>query len=130
MKQIKPIKKRVTYRVKGTPYMSISLKMLYINEDAASLIGPMDYCTFSIDTKEQYIAINPANKDDEGAFKLSKVCESKNARRIETNRALMSFIKNGFPMWMLDKRLPITKGLTDTLYADFSMKIPVKEVVF
>ncbi len=128
LKQIKPMKKRPTYRKTNTPYMSISLKMLYINEDAAALVDQLDYCTISIDTKGQHIVVHPANKEDDGAFKLSTVCESKRARRIETNRALLSFIRSGFPMWMLDKRLPVVRGLDGSLIADYSMKIPTKEI--
>lgn len=127
IKQIKPLKKTSSHRERK-PYIRIGMKMIYINEEAGDLIGPTDYATFAIDTNGQHIIVTPSKKE-EGAFKLSTVCESNNARRVETNRALLSFIKSGFPMWMVDKRLPVVKGLDGSLIADYSMKIPTKEAV-
>ena len=127
IKQITTIKKRKTYRKAGEPYVSIGYKMLYINEDAGRLTGGMRYAHIGIDIQEQRLIISKAAEETPETFKLSKVCESGYARRIETNRSLLSLIKAGFPTWMIDKRLPVTQGLDGSLIADFSKRIPIKD---
>ena len=127
IKQITPLKKRKTYRKAGAPYVSIGYKMLYINEDAGRMTGGMRYANIGIDIQEQRLIISKAQEETPETFKLSKVCESSFARRIETNRSLLSLIKAGFPTWMIDRRLPVTQALDGSLVADFSKRIPIKE---
>lgn len=103
--------------------------MLMINTEAIELWGDAEYIRISIDTDDQVLIFSKAQKSDDDVFKLSKVCETKRARRIETNRALLSIIKAGFPMYMIDKRLPVKLLIDGSLAADFSMKIPIKEAV-
>ena len=127
-KQIKPLQKAANGPA-NYPYVRINPKMLMINSNAMALWGETDYMRISISTDEQILIFSKAHEGDENAFKLSTVCETRRARRIETNRALLSIIKAGFPLYMIDKRLPVKILMDGSLAVDFSMKIPIKEAV-
>ena len=127
IRQIKPMRK-LSSGGTGFPYVKLSPKMLFLNSDAMEMWGETDYMRISISTSEQQLIFSKAQKSED-SFKLSKVCETKHARRIETNRALLAIIKAGFPLYMLDKRLPVKILLDGSMAVDFSMKIPVKEAV-
>lgn len=127
-KQIKPLKKSANGPA-NYPYVRINPKMLMINSDAMALWGDTDYMRISISIDEQILIFSKAYEGDDGAFKLSRVCETKRARRIETNRALVALFRSGFPLYMADKRLPVKILMDGSLAVDFSMKIPIKEAV-
>ena len=78
----------------------------------------------SLSMDDRMLIISRAEKAED-SFKLSGVNETRNAKRIETNRALLSILKAGFPMYMVDRRLPAKRLLDGSLGADFSMLIPL-----
>ena len=89
-KAIKPVPKAKSCAIKDQEYVRLTNKMLYINAGAAKYLCG-DYIQILIDQKRELIKLVPCSKDDENAFKLSKVNETRGARRIETNNALQSF---------------------------------------
>lgn len=125
-KQIVPLKKCYSGRANG-PYVRFNNKMLYISDDASVMLGVPDYVRMSLMMDERLLVISRAEKAED-SFKLSSVKETRHAKRIETNRALLSVIKAGFPLYMLDKRLPVKKLLDGSIAGDFSALIPIKEV--
>ncbi len=118
-KRIMPIKKRSSRATPNEAYISITPKMLYISAAAWKLLRA-EYITIGIDTKALLVRIYSAKQGDEGAFKLSHVKETQHARRIETNNALLSFIRYGLPQSMLGKHLPCYLSLDGALLADYA----------
>ena len=126
-KQIMPEKKHS----RGTanfPYVRITPKMLFINKTAMDLWGDTGYIRISISTKDQTLILSKAEQAED-AFKLSTVCETRGAKRIETNNALVVLFRSGFPMYMTGKRLPVQVLADGSLAVDFSYKIPVREPI-
>ena len=117
--QIMPIKKRRSRAVPNDAHVSITPKMLYISAAAWKMLRA-EYITINIDPKLRVVRIYPAEPEDLGAFKLSRVKETQYARRIETNNALLSFISYGLPQSALGKRLPCSLGLDGALLADYA----------
>ena len=124
-KQIVPLKKTWSGKASG-PYVKIGPKMLYINNDASEILGDTNYIRMSLSLDDRLLIISKAEKAAD-SFKVSHVNETRSAKRIETNRALLSIIKAGFPMYMIDKRLPVKSLLDGSIAADFSMLIPVQQ---
>lgn len=122
-KQILPLKKCYSGRATGA-YVKFNQKMLYINSDASLMLGEPDYIRMSISIDDRLLIITKA-EEAEDSFKLSHVNETRHARRIETNRALLSILKAGFPMYMVDRRLPVKTLLDGSIVADFSMLVPI-----
>ena len=122
--QILPVKKAPS-RSAGEEYIRIGLKAFYISNGAMIKFGDTDYIRISIDKDNRVVIVSKAEKDVD-SFKLSHVCESQNARRIETNRSLLSIVRGGFPLYMIDRHLPVHLGLDGSLLADFSLPIPLK----
>ena len=125
-KQIIPIRKSYSGKAYNA-YVRFTEKMLYINNDASLMLGDTDYIRMSIALDERLLLICKAEKAKD-SFKLSRVNETLKARRIETNNALRSIIKAGFPLYMLGKRLPVKRLLDGSLAADFSMLVPIPGV--
>lgn len=125
-KQIVPLKKCWSGRASG-PYVKFNQKMLYINDDASVMLGVPDYVRMSLSLSDRALIITRAEKAED-SFRLSHVNETRHARRIETNRALLSVIKAGFPLYMIDKRLPVKQLLDGSIAADFSMLVPIAGV--
>ena len=123
LKQITPLKKHYS-KIGSKPSVRLSLKMLYINSAAMELLGCTEYIHMSLDLDNRRLIISKSEQDDT-SFKLSTVCHTQHARRIETNRALITIIKNGFPLYMVDKPLPVTRLLDGSIVADFSMPVPL-----
>ena len=126
-KQIVPVKKGSGYAAKY-PYVWFTNKMLMISNDAMILWGDTDYIRISINLKECVLILSKAEEAPD-SYKLSHVCETKYARRIETNNALLSIIQAGFPLYMMRKRLPVRVLADGSLEVDFSYKVPVKEPI-
>lgn len=118
-KAIKPVPKAKSCAIKDQEYVRLTNKMLYINAGAAKYLSG-DYIQILIDQKRELIKLVPCSKDDENSFKLSKVNETRGARRIETNNALQSFRNAGFPQGKLGKRLPISQSMDGALLVDFA----------
>ena len=123
-KQIIPIKKRSSGGT-NEPYVKFGPKMLYISSRAMEMFGEAGYIRMSISVVARRLIITKAEKAED-TFRLSRVNETKAARRIETNRALLSILKAGFPLYMVDRRLPVEILLDGSLAADFSLPIPLQ----
>lgn len=100
--EVIPTKKRSAppRGVRGKAYVRFTPKLLYINANAMRMLGPTDTVTISINAPERVMVITPG-----GPWKLSRVCETKDARRIETNGGLVSMLEYGFPKGMIGKYL-------------------------
>ena len=125
VQQVLPIKKSPRPH-EDRPYVRIGLKAFYISSDAMRAFGDTEYIRISLDKDNRIVIISKAPKAAD-AFKLSRVCETEHARRIETNRSLLALVRNGFPLYMIDRNLPASIGLDGSLQADFSALIPLKE---
>lgn len=99
-----PIKKRSAppRGIQGMAYIRYTNKMLYFSGPAIRMISIPETISISIDGPGRMMVIRP-----HGPFKLSKVCETEDARRIETNNALASMIEAGFPRGMVGKYLTL-----------------------
>ena len=108
-------------RVKSYPCIRFTYKSLYINNKAGQMLSS-DYITISIvkDKTLHAMRLSPSTKENENAFKLSSVCESKYAKRIETNRSLESILEAGFPKHLLGKNLPVLRLFDGSLLVDIS----------
>ena len=96
--EVTPKKKRCSPPpgVKGKAYVRFTPKMLYISGPAMRMLGMPESIGISVDGPGRAMVIRPG-----GPFKLSPVCETENARRIETNKALESLLEFGFPRGMI-----------------------------
>lgn len=118
-KVITPVKKAKSCVVHGQEYVRLTNKMLFINAGASKYLSS-DYIQIAIDKKQEVLKFIPCKKEDENAFKLSTVNETRGARRIETNRALQSIQDNGFPRGKLGKRLPVSLAIDGALLVDYA----------
>lgn len=100
--EVMPTKKRSAppRGVRGRAYVRYTPKMLYINAHAMRMLGDTETVSISINGPERMMVLTPG-----GPWKLSKVCETKDARRIETNGGLVSMLDAGFPKGMIGKYL-------------------------
>lgn len=101
---------KVRGKVSRSPCVRFTYKSLYINNEAGKLLNA-EYITISIlkDKGLHVLRLAPAKRDDDNSFKLSQVCESQYARRIETNRSLESILDAGFPRNLLGENLPVIR---------------------
>lgn len=127
MKQVQIRKKSKGPKRPDMPYVRYTQKMLYISSLAMRMIPGTEYITMAVDGPGHYMIIRPAEKDAENAFKLSMVCETLHARRIETNNSLLSVQDAGFPRWALGKYMPVTPGLDGALLVDLRPQIMMGE---
>lgn len=123
MKQVEIRKKSRGPKQPGIPYVRFTQKMLYISDTAMRMIPGAAYITMGVDAAGHYMAIRPAQKETPNAFKLSKVCETACARRIETSNSLLSVLDAGFPRWAIGKHLPASLGLDGALLVDLRPQI-------
>ena len=86
--------------VRGKPYVRFTPKMLYISSPAMRMLGETEWISISVNGPERVMILSPG-----GPWKLSRVCETKDARRIETNGGLVSVLDAGFPKGMIGKYL-------------------------
>lgn len=110
LKEVVPQKKRSgpPSWIKGKAYVRYTPKMLYLSGPAMQMLGMPEKIGISIDGPQRMMIIRP-----NGPFKLSTVCETQNARRIETNLALMSLLDAGFPKGMINKYLSVSTVTMD-----------------
>lgn len=100
-KRVVPIKQRHCPPRGTEAYVRITPRLAYISSGACKLWGDYERCEISIDAPNRVMVISP-----HGDWKLSPVCETKFAKRIETRNSTMSFLEAGFPKAMLGKYLP------------------------
>ena len=96
--------------VKGKAYVRYTPKMLYINGQAMEMLGFSDTISISVNGPEKVMVLTSG-----GPWKLSRVCETKDARRIETNGGLLSLMDAGFPKGMIGKYLMCHQDMTGSL---------------
>lgn len=96
--------------VKGRAYVRYTPKMLYINGQAMELLGHPETVSISINGPDRIMMITPG-----GPWKLSRVCETMYARRIETNGGLVALLDAGFPKGMIGKYLRVNQDMTGSL---------------
>lgn len=96
--------------MRGAPYVRYTPKMLYISGPAMELLGMPENVTISISGPDRMMMITPG-----GPWKLSRVCETKDARRIETNGGLVTMLEAGFPRGMIGKYLSVNTDMTGSL---------------
>lgn len=123
IKEIRPERKRNAppKGVRNKPYVRFTSKMLYISSAAMRLLGETEYVSLSINAPERFMIIT-----HNGPWKLCRVNEAKDARRIETNGGLLNILEAGFPKGMLGKYLMCH---TDMMGALVVSLIPDYEVV-
>lgn len=111
-REVMPKKKRSAppRGVRGRAYVRYTPKMLYINSQAMELLGMPENVTISISGPDRMMMITPG-----GPWKLSRVCETKDARRIETNGGLVAMLEAGFPRGMIGKYLTVNTDMTGSL---------------
>lgn len=117
--QITRIPKAKAYSIPGEEYLRLTIKSLYISSSAGKHL-PSDYVQLFIDPKQKLIKLIPCEKGEAEAFKLSRVKGTPDARRIDTNNALRSFVTCGFPQSRLGKRMPISMSIDGALIADYA----------
>lgn len=122
---IKKIPKGKTGKSVLDSYVRFTPKSLYLNNGAMQMIPGVDFVQMSIDVPGHVLCVIPASCSSDYSFKLSSVNETKHARRIETNNALLSLLDAGFPRGMIGKRLPVMKGLDGSLIVDLRPQIPL-----
>lgn len=122
MKQIMPEKKRPSKNMIGGPFAVVDFKKIYLNNESGKMLNPGNgdlWVTIGIDKPNSLVTFTKCLPDTEGAFKMSRVCETEFARRIETNRALSAIIRAGFPLGMLGKQLPVSLLMDGSIMADY-----------
>ena len=101
-KAVQPKKQR-HYRPRGVgSYVRITPRLFYISSEACKEWGEHERCNISIDAPHNVMVLTPYQGGD---WKLSSVCETKYAKRIETRNSTISFLEAGFPKGMLGKYL-------------------------
>ena len=78
--------------------------------------GSHETCGISIDPAYKVMVISPG-----GPWKLSTVCESRNAKRIETPNSCISFLDAGFPKGLLGKYLPCQVDIAGSLIVSLTV---------
>ena len=91
-------------------YVRFTPRLLYINSDAMKMLGETETVSISINAKDRVMMISPG-----GEWKLTSVCESKYARRIENGNNMMGILEAGFPKGMVGHYLHCYKGLGNVL---------------
>lgn len=123
---VKP--KKSASKGKSGAFVRFNLKMLYISSDAMGMIPDTEYISIRVNPGGHVMTITPEAAKSDTAFRLSHVNETRDARRIETNNALLSILDAGFPKWALGKRMPVTVGLDNSLVIDLRPQIPLGEI--
>lgn len=111
-REVTPKKKRCAppRGVRGRAYVRFTPKMLYISGPAMELLGNPETVSLSVNGPDRLMVIRPG-----GPWKLSRVCETINARRIETNGGLVALLEAGFPKGMIGKYLRVSVDMTGAL---------------
>jgi|GEM_PF-7008031 len=122
--------KKSATKGKSGAFVRFNLKMLYISSDAMGMIPETEYISIRVNPGGYVMTITPEAGKGDTAFHLSHVNETKGARRIETNNALLSILDAGFPKWALGKRMPVSLGIDNSLVIDLRPQIPMGEIPF
>jgi len=109
-KMVEPKRQRHTRPQGVSAYVRVSSRLILINSEAGKMWGDHDTCNVSIDAPGKTMVFTPR-----GPWKLSTVCETKNAKRIETRTAVNSFLEAGFPKGLLGKYLPCHVDMAGSL---------------
>ena len=110
-KRIEPKKQRHAPPKKDMAYVRVTPRLVYISNAAMKLMGAdTESVTIGIDSPNRVMKISPG-----GQWKLSTVCETRNARRIENGSTVMEIIKGGFPMGMMGKYLHVQQDMVGSL---------------
>jgi len=109
-KIVEPKKQRHSKPAGMTSYVRVAARLIYINGEAMKTWGEHETCSISIDVPNKTLVFTPG-----GPWKLSPVCETKNAKRIETRTAVNSFLEEGFPKGLLGKYLPCHVDMAGSL---------------
>ena len=109
-KTVEPKKQRHGKPLGVNAYVRITPRLFYISSDAGKMWGDHETCNISIDAPNRIMVISP-----DGQWKLSSVCQTENAKRIETRNSTISFLDAGFPKGLLGKYLPCHVDMTGAL---------------
>lgn len=120
--------KKSATKGKSGAFVRFNLKMLYISSDAMNMIPDTEYISIRVNEQSRAMTITPEQAKSDTAFHLSHVNETKGARRIETNNALLSILDAGFPKWAIGKRMPVTLGIDGSLVIDLRPQIPMGDI--
>lgn len=115
-KRVEVVPKMHNYEKNNNPYVRITPKAIYINEGAAQMLDG-DYIQIEIDSESELVRFLSCKKGDEHAFKLSSVCETEHAKRIETNNVMFSLLKAGFDMNKMYKKLNVLRIKNGILFS-------------
>ena len=107
---VEPKKQRHAPPGNISTYVRITPRLFYISSEACKMWGDYETCSISINVPEKLMIISP-----NGAWKLSTVCETRNAKRIETRNSTISFLEAGFPKGLLGKYLPCHVDMAGSL---------------
>lgn len=113
------MKKAKSCAIPGEVFVRITPKMLYINSAAGRLLRA-DCISIELNTRARIVRFTPHESAGPGVFKLSTVKETPDARRIETNNALMTLVSAGLPGAAMGKRLPCSLGIDGALLIDYA----------
>ena len=109
-RNIEPKKQRHKPPTGIKAYIRVTSRMLYLNNEAMKLLGETETVSISIDKNQRVIIITPG-----GPWKLTKVHDTKYARRIESGTSMVEILKSGFPYGMLGVYLPCQKDMYGSL---------------
>lgn len=105
------VKRRRFMPPKGiSAYVRVTTRLMYINSEAMKMLGETESISISVNAKDHVMLIVPG-----GEWKLTKVCESQYARRIENGYSMISLLEAGFPKGMMGHYLHCYKGLGGAL---------------
>ena len=109
-KKIEPRKQRHSPPAGIKSYVRVTARMLYLSNEAMKLMGNAETVSISIDRNQRVMVITPG-----GEWKLSKVRDTKYAKRIENGSSMSEILKGGFPYGMLGSYLPCQKDMYGSL---------------
>jgi hypothetical protein len=87
------------------------------------------YVTLTIveDQSLHAMRLIPSTKNNPNSFKLSKVCEAKAAKRIESNKTLEKFLAIHFPECLFGKYLPVIRLFDGSLLVNICAEQLLRE---
>ena len=115
-KTVQPKKQRHYPPIGTGAYVRITPRLFYISSKAAESWGSHETCGISIDAPNHLMVVTP-----DGEWKLSTVCETRHAKRIETRNSTISFLDAGFPKALLGKYLPCHVDMAGALIVSLNV---------
>ena len=92
------------------PYVRLTTRLFYLSSEAMKMLGETQSIGISINPQQRVMILSPG-----GEWRLTSVCETQYARRIENGSSLISFLQAGFPKGMLGKYLRVQKDMSGSL---------------